>query len=212
MLRLYGYWRSSAAYRVRIALELKGLAYEPVPTDLRAGAQHDPAYRARNPQGLVPTLEDGDLLLHQSLAIIEYLDETRPDPPLLPKDPVGRARVRALAQAVACDIHPLNNLRVLKHLKGELGQDEAGVQRWYAHWIALGLGALERMVGATAGRFAFGDSPTLADCCLVPQVYNARRYHCDVEPHSTLRRVEAACLALDAFQRARPERQPDATP
>jgi maleylacetoacetate isomerase len=185
MLRLHGYWRSSAAYRVRIALELKGLAYEPVPTDLRAGAQHDPAYRAKNPQGLVPLLEDGDLLLQQSLAIIEYLDETRPDPPLLPAEPVGRVRVRALAQA--------------------------GVQRWYAHWIAVGLASLETMVATTAGRFAYGDTPTLADCCLVPQVYNARRYHCDVEPYPTLRRIEAACLALDAFERALPERQPDAT-
>jgi maleylacetoacetate isomerase len=211
MLRLYGYWRSSAAYRVRIALELKGLAFEPLPVDLRAGAHHDPAYLARNPQGLVPTLDDGGLLLHQSLAIIEYLDETHPTPPLLPADPVGRARVRALAQAVACEIHPLNNPRVLNHLRKGLGQDEAGVLRWYAHWIAEGLGALERMAEATAGRFACGDTPTMAECCLVPQLYNARRYDCDVEPYPTLRRIEAACLELDAFQRARPERQPDAT-
>jgi maleylacetoacetate isomerase len=206
-MRLYDYWRSSAAYRVRIALNLKGLTYEQVPVNLRQGNQRTLDYLARNVQGLVPTLEEGDLRLSQSLAIIEWLDETHPEPPLLPSTPLARAEVRSLAQLIACDIHPLNNLRVLQYLEHRFGLGERHRLAWYRHWIGEGFNALERRLGATAGRFSHGDAPTLADLCLVPQVYNARRYQVDLGAYPTIRRIDAACLELSAFQEARPERQ-----
>jgi maleylacetoacetate isomerase/maleylpyruvate isomerase len=213
-VKLYSYFRSSAAYRVRIALNLKGLAYETVPVHLtRAGGdQLAPAYRQLNPQALVPLLEDAGRLLTQSLAIIEYLEEVHPQPTLLPKDPVARARVRALALAVACDLHPLNNLRVLNYLTGPMGMSDHAKQTWYRHWIAEGLGALEASLGRDreTGRFCHGDAPGLADCCLVPQLANAHRFKCDVSPYPTLLRIEKNCQALEAFQRAAPEQQPDA--
>lgn len=211
-MRFYDYWRSSAAYRVRIALNLKGLDHEIRSVDLRAGDQREPAYRERNPQCLVPLIEDGELRLTQSLAIIEYLDETVPEPPLLPKAPAARAAARAVALAIACDIHPLNNLRVLQYLQHELGCDEAARLAWYRHWIAAGLGALEAELAGRGDRFCVGDAPTIADVCLVPQMYNARRYQCDIEPYPTLRRIDEACRALEPFARADPQRHPDATP
>jgi maleylacetoacetate isomerase len=212
-MKLSTYFRSSAAWRVRIALGLKGLAWEPDFVHLLrdGGEQLRPAYRARNPTCLVPTLEtDGGGLIAQSLAIIEWLEETHPTPPLLPRDPLARARVRGFALTVACDIHPLNNLRVLRYLGQAMGHDQAARDTWYAHWIAEGLGALEAMLAAEAGPFCFGTVPTLADVCLVPQLGNARRMHCPVEPYPALLRAEAAALALPAFQAAAPDRQPDA--
>jgi maleylacetoacetate isomerase len=214
MLKLYGYWRSSAAYRVRIALELKGLTYESVPVHLvrDGGEQRKPAYRRVNPQGRVPALEHDGRVLTQSLAIIEYLDETWPEPALLPPTPAGRARVRALAQLVACDIHPLNNLRVLQYLEGKLGASEDGRSDWYRHWIMDGFEALESLLAGSGetGRYCHGDAPGLADVLLVPQVYNARRYRCDLAACPTITRIDQACSALPAFERARPERQSDA--
>jgi maleylacetoacetate isomerase len=213
-MRLYSYFRSSAAYRVRIALNLKGLPYETVPVHLTRGGgeQLAPAYRQLNPQALVPVLEDGGRVLTQSLAIIEYLEETHPQTPLLPKDPAGRARVRALALAVACDLHPLNNLRVLNYLTGPLGLGEDAKLAWYRHWIAEGLRALEASLAGdrATGRFCHGDAPGLADCCLVPQLANAHRVKCDVSPYPTLLRIEQSCQALEAFRRAAPGAQPDA--
>ncbi|MGH6943455.1 MAG: maleylacetoacetate isomerase [Geminicoccaceae bacterium] len=209
-MRLYDYWRSSAAYRVRIALNLKGLAYEQVAIDPRAGAQRRPDFLQLNPQGLVPYLEDDGKGFGQSLAIIEYLDERHPKPPLLPEDPEARAFARALALAVACDIHPLNNLRVLQYLEHTLGCDEAVRLAWYRHWVAAGLRALEAMLKGRAGEFCAGARPSVADICLVPQVYNARRYQCDLEPYPTVRRIDERCRELEPFARAAPERQPDA--
>ncbi len=213
-MKLYGFFRSSAAYRVRIALNLKGLDYETVPVHLTRGGgeQFAPAYREKNPQSLVPVLEDSGLALSQSLAIIEYLEETRPHPPLLPATPAARARVRALALAVACEIHPLNNTRVLTYLTGPLGLSSETRNTWYHHWIALGLQALEaRLAGEReTGKFCHGDAPGLADCCLVPQLANARRFKCDVAPYPTLLGIEANCQALEAFRRAAPDQQPDA--
>ncbi len=213
-IALHSYWRSSAAYRVRIALGLKGLDWRTAGVHLvrDGGEQHTAAYRRLNPQGLVPTLETEQHVLTQSLAIIEYLDECHPEPPLLPRGAAERARVRALAQIVACDIHPLNNLRVLKWLKDHLGADEGQRNQWYRHWIAEGFAALEALLGdnQAAGRYCHGDSPTLADLCLVPQVYNATRYECDLEPYPAIRRINAACMALEAFRGAAPEAQPDA--
>ena len=213
-MKLYTYFRSSAAYRVRIALNLKGLAWESVPVHLlRAGGeQRLPAYRALNPAGLVPTLDDGGQLLTQSLAIIEYLDEIQPEPALLPGSAAERARVRAIAQAIACDIHPLNNLRVLQYLQRELGASEAQKAVWYRHWIETGLGAVEALLASDGrtGRFCHGDTPTLADCCLVPQVFNALRFGCGLEAMPTIRRIVEACEALDAFRLAAPAAQPDA--
>lgn len=210
-LVLHGYYRSSAAFRVRIALALKGLAADQVFHHLRRGEQRLPDYLAINPQGLVPALAADGALLTQSLAIIEYLDETAAGPALLPADPLGRARVRALAQMVACDIHPIDNLRVLNYLQHELGQDEAAVARWYNHWIAAGFGAIEqRLAEPETGQFMHGDTPTLADICLVPQVFNAGRFALDLAPFPHIRRVYAAAMALPAFVQAAPAQQPDA--
>jgi maleylacetoacetate isomerase len=212
-MKLYGYFRSSAAFRVRIALNLKGLAYEQASIHLRKGEQRQPDYLALQPQGLVPVLEDDDEALVQSLAIIEYLDETHPEPPLLPGHPGDRARVRALAQAVACDIHPIDNLRVLRYLADPLGHDEKTIETWFNHWVKLGFDGIEPMLAkdGRAGEFCHGDTPTLADICLVPQVFNARRYPSfDMKPYPTIRRIFDNCMRLDAFDRARPEKQPDA--
>ncbi len=213
-MKLYDYYRSSAAYRVRIALNLKRVVPEERTfVHLRIGNQRAQDYLALNPQGLVPALvRDDGAVLAQSLAIVEYLDETHPDPPLLPGDAVARARVRAIAQYIACEIHPLNNLRVLHYLTGTLGVSEAQKNGWYRYWVDVGLEALEtqlRRESATA-RFCHGDAPTLADVCLVPQLSNARRFHVDLAPYPTLTRIEATCLALAAFADAAPERQPDA--
>lgn len=212
--RLYTYWRSTAAYRVRMALNLKGIEYEAVPVDLvrDGGEQHKDAYLALNPQGLVPALEIDGEVVTQSTAIIEYLEETRPWPALLPARPVDRARVRALAGTVACDIHPLNNLRVLKYLSGPLSVTAEARQTWYAHWIARGFSALETTLAndADSGEFCHGDAPGLADIFLVGQMYNAHRFNCDVEPYPTLNRIVATCLALPEFDEARPEKQADA--
>lgn len=212
-MKLYGYFRSSAAYRVRIALNLKGLSYDAVPIHLTkdGGEQHRGAFRALNPQALVPVLEDGGHVLTQSLAILEYLEEIHPEPPLLPADAAGRARVRALALQVACEIHPLNNLRVLQYLKQELNLDEGARERWYRHWIATGFAAFEASLSAAGtGRFCHGDAPGLADVCLIPQLFNARRFACDLAAYPRMLGVEAACAALPAFAAAHPARQPDA--
>jgi maleylacetoacetate isomerase/maleylpyruvate isomerase len=215
-MRLHGYWRSSAAWRVRIALNLKQLEWESAPVHLvrDGGEQRMSAFRALNPQGLVPALEIDGRVLTQSLAIIEYLDETRPTPPLLPAEPAGRARVRSLAQLVASDVHPLNNLRVLQYLQHTLDVDGPRRDAWYRHWVIEGLQALETRLAREpdTGRFCHGDAPGLADCCLVPQLYNARRFHCELDAFPTLLRIEAACGELEAFRAAAADRQPDATP
>ncbi len=210
-MKLYTYFRSSAAFRVRCALNLKGLAYEPEIVWLLTEEQKSDAYAALNPQQLVPTLVDDGHVLNQSMAIIEYLDETRPGPKLLPADPLGRARVRALSQLIACEIHPVNNLRILKYLKKALGHDQPTVDAWYRHWIAEGLAAFEReLARAPAGRYCHGDTPTMADCCLVPQVFNAKRFECPLEAYPTTMRVFDALMALPAFDAAQPSKQPDA--
>jgi maleylacetoacetate isomerase len=206
MVRLFDYFRSSASYRVRIALGLKGIAHERAAVNLLDGAQGDEAYRALNPQGLVPALEIDGRRLTQSLAIIDYLDETRPEPPLLPADPGDRAHVRAMALVIACDIHPLGNLRVLKYLSGPLGQPQEARDAWYRHWVGEGLAALEELARPDAGRFLFGDAPGLADICLVPQMFNARRFEIDLGAFPTLVRADAAAAALDAFAAAHPDR------
>jgi maleylacetoacetate isomerase len=211
MLKLYSYFRSSAAYRVRIALNLKGLSYEILPIHLtkEGGEQRRPEYRSINPQMRVPALAvSGGEVLTQSLAIIEYLDETHPEPPLLPTDPVLRAKIRSIAQAIACDIHPLNNLVVLQYLKRTLKQEQATIDSWYAHWIASGFEAIEAMIAP--GPYAFGAKVTVADVCLVPQVANARRYKLPLEKFPRIVAVDAACQKLAAFEQARPENQPDA--
>jgi maleylacetoacetate isomerase len=214
MLKLHTYFRSSAAFRVRIALNLKALEYTAVPVHLLRGGgqQHEPAYVELNPTALLPTLEDGALTVAQSLAIIEYLDETHRAPPLLPADAPGRARVRALALSIACDIHPLNNLRVLRYLKATLDIDEQRRDEWYRHWVTIGFTALERMLaaGSATGPYCHGAAPTMADCCLVPQVFNAKRMHCALDDYPVLMRIHDNCMALDAFRRATPELQPDA--
>ena len=213
-MKLYSFFRSSAAYRVRIALNLKGLPYEYASVHLSRGGgeQLRPEFRQVNPQALVPVLQDGAQTLNQSLAIIEYLDELYPAPALLPKTPAERARVRALSQTIACEIHPLNNTRVLNYLTGVVGTSEDAKNAWYRHWVAEGFKALEaRLAGNPAtGRFCHGDLPGMADCCLVPQMFNARRFKCDLAPFPTLVSIDASCQALEAFQRAAPERQPDA--
>ena len=212
-MKLYTYFRSSAAFRVRIALNLKGLAYEPVFVHLAKGEHRQPDYAAVNPQALVPTLElDDGTRLNQSLAIIEYLETLRPQPALLPPDALERARVRALALLVACEIHPLNNLRVLQHLKRGLGQSEEQIKAWYQHWVADGLAKFEAELGKgrPRGRFCHGDVPSLADCCLVPQIFNARRYDCDLARYPETMAAFEACMQLPAFDRAQPAKQPDA--
>lgn len=211
-MKLYTYFRSSAAYRVRIALHLKGIAYESLPVDLRPGAHRQADYLAVNPQGLIPALEDGGAVVSQSLAVIEYLEETHPQPPLLPGPALDRARVRSMALAIACDIHPLNNLRVLNHLRSQLGQDEAAVDTWYRHWIGEGFRGLEEQARQASGdgRHMFGTAVTLADVCLVPQVFNARRFKCNMEPFPTLRAICGHLETLPAFIRAAPDVQPDA--
>lgn len=214
MSTLYSYFRSSAAYRVRIALNLKGLDYETVPVHLvrDGGEQLKPAYRALNVNALVPTFVDGDVNIHQSLAIIEYLEDVHPTPALLPSDPVARAQVRALALDIAADIHPIDNLRVLRFLKHEMGVTEEQKNAWYVHWIVEGFKALEARLAAqtSPGRFVFGDTPTLADCCLIPQIYNASRFKVDMTPFPRIAAIDAHCQTLDAFRRAAPEAQPDA--
>ena len=204
---LYDYFRSSASYRVRIALNLKGIDYRQRQISLVEGAQQDPAYRALNPQGFVPMLEIDGHRLTQSLSIIVYLDQTRRDPPLMPGDATDAAHVRSLALAIACDIHPLNNLRVLKYLQGTFGVDDASKDLWYRHWIEEGLAALEELAKPRAGAFLFGDSPTIADVCLVPQLYNARRFSVPLTSYPTLRRADETASAHAAFAAAHPDRQ-----
>ncbi len=208
---LHTYFRSSAAYRVRIGLNLKGLAYEPRFFHLGRGEHGRADNRAVNPQGFVPTLIDGGRPLVQSLAILEYLEETHPQPPLLPDNPADRARVRAMAQIVSADIHPLNNLRVLNYLRSRLDQDESGVLAWTQTWIRAGFQALETLLatGDRSGGFCFGDGPGLADCCLVPQVASARRFKVAVEDYPTIAAIDAACLAMQEFADAAPQNQPD---
>ena len=210
-MKLYSYFRSSAAYRVRIALNLKGIAYETSSVHLIKDGGHNkrPEFRAVNPQMRVPVLvtSDGSVLI-QSLAIIEYLDETHPEPALLPKDALARAKVRALAGLIACDIHPLNNTSPLRYLKHELHQEQSAIDAWYQHWIMIGFEALEALLGP--GPYAWGDKVTLADVCLVPQVANARRLKVPLDSFPKIVSIDAACLALPAFDRARPENQPDA--
>lgn len=213
-LKLYGYWRSSAAYRVRIGLNLKGLPYEQAPVHLvrDGGEQHGPDYVVTNPQKLVPVLVHGERKIRQSMAILEYLEELWPEPPLLPVTPRDRARTRALAQLVACDIHPLNNLRVLQYLEREWNAPQSERDAWVRHWIVEGFTALEAMLIEDLGRgeFCEGDTPSIADCCLIPQVYNARRFGVDLAPFPNILQIEASCLARPEFDAARPEVQPDA--
>jgi maleylacetoacetate isomerase/maleylpyruvate isomerase len=211
-VKLYTYFRSSASFRVRIALNLKGIGYEASSVHLPKGEHRAAAYSKVNPQALTPTLEldDGEQLA-QSLAIIEYLDEVHPQPPLLPKDAKGRARVRSLSLLISCEIHPLNNLRTLQYLKRALGQSEDQVNAWYRHWVADGLAKFEADLGrGGTGKFCHGDSPTMADCCLVPQIFNAKRYQCDLAPYPVTMRIFDACMKLEAFDRAQPSKQPDA--
>ena len=211
-MKLYTFFRSSASFRVRIALNVKGIPYEAVGVSLAKAEHLQDAYKRVNAQALVPTLEDGGRLLGQSLAIIEYLDEVHGGPRLLPADPVDRHYVRAFSQIIACEIHPLNNLRTLKHIKKAYGLDDAGVNAWYRHWIAEGFAMMETFLGRERrhGRYCFRDQPTMADCCLVPQVFNAQRYECDLKPYPTVMRLHEDCMKLDGFVRAQPSQQPDA--
>lgn len=212
MMKVYGYFRSSAAYRLRIALNLKGLAPEQAFVHLRKKEQTTPNYRRLNPLGLVPVLEDNGQVFTQSLAIIEYLEETHPEPPLLPAAPPDRAFVRSMALTIACDIHPINNLRVLTYLQQELRVDDESRNRWYAHWIAKGLEALETMLDKDprVATYCYGETPTMADICLVPQIVNAERMNCPLDAYPTLRRLAANARALPAFVAAEPGLQPDA--
>jgi maleylacetoacetate isomerase len=210
-MKLYGYFRSSAAFRVRIALNLKGLDYDSGFIHLRRGDQRQPGFLDVNPQGLVPALEIDGQVLTQSMPIVEYLDERHPEPPLLPGDAAGRARVRALAAIVACDIHPINNLRVLRYLQRPLGHDQAAIETWYNHWIDSGFAAFERLLvgDSRTGTFCHGEAAGLADIALIPQVVNAGRYNLDLTPYPTIVRIYESCMKLDAFAAALPERQPD---
>ena len=211
-MKLYNYFRSSAAFRVRIALNLKGLNYDYVSKALTRNEQRAADYLAVNPQGLIPALEVDGTVISQSVAIIEYLNELHPQPPLLPADPLARAQVRSMALAIACDTHPLNNLRVLNYLRQELAQNDDGVNTWYRHWVSEGFRGLELQVEkhSSARRYCFGDSLSLADVCLAPQMYNARRFKCDLTPFPTLVAISAHLESLPAFDTARPEAQPDA--
>ena len=209
-MELYNYYRSSASFRVRIALALKGLDYTYRPVHLAKNEQFNESYAAVSAARLVPLLTDGEHTLTQSMAICEYLEETHPEPPLLPPDAAGRARVRALALDIACEIHPLNNLRVLRYLVRELKVSEDDKNRWYRHWVETGLEVVERQLAARPGRFCHGDAPTLADVCLVPQIFNARRFDCRLDHVPQVMRVFDACMALPAFENSRPERCPDA--
>ena len=210
-MKLYNYFRSSASFRVRIALHLKGLAYDYLPVHLARGEQKKPAFAAVTAEGLVPVLElDDDRRLTQSMAIIEYLDETHREPALLPGDALARARVRALAQMVACEIHPLNNLRVLKYLVNDLKASEEAKNAWYRHWVRLGLQSFEAHLAEQPGTYCHGDTPTLADCCLVPQIFNARRFDCDLSGLPRTLAAFDACMQLPAFQQAQPSACPDA--
>jgi maleylacetoacetate isomerase len=207
-MRLYTYFRSSAAYRVRIALNLKGVPYESLPINLLKGEQREEVYKQVNPQGRVPCLDTGQATIFQSPAILEYLDEVYPEPPLLPMGALNRAKVRAVAAIIACDIHPLNNSGTLGYLKNRLGHDQAAADEWYAHWVRDGFDAIERMI--EPGPYAFGARLTLADLYLVPQVFNARRFHIPLDAYPKITAVDAACAAHPAFQKAAPENQPDA--
>ncbi|MCW3154164.1 maleylacetoacetate isomerase [Achromobacter spanius] len=212
-MQLHSFFNSSTSYRVRIALALKGLPYEVLPVNLRKQEQRAPEYVAKNPSAGVPLLIDGDVQLSQSLAIIDYLDATHPKPRLIPADTLARARVLELSNAIACDIHPVNNMRVLRYLQDVLGASDAQKNTWYQHWVNEGLGAVEEMlVRHGHGAYCFGDAPTLADCCLVPQVANAQRMGCDLSAFPRILSVHAHCNAQPAFQQAAPARQPDATP
>ena len=209
---LYSYWRSSSSYRVRIALNLKGIDYEQAPVHLvrNGGEQNHPAYREINPLGLVPALVHDGQVVVQSLAICEYLEETFPMPPLLPPDKWGRARIRSIAQSIASEIQPMNNLGVMQYLKKEMGQTEEAVRKWYDHWVDRGFSAIETWLGSQdTGRFCHGDAPGLADCFLVPQVYNAERFNCDLEPYPQIMRITSLCRELPGFRAAAPENQPD---
>lgn len=213
MMKLYSYFRSSAAYRVRIALNLKELPYEYEPIHLLrdGGEQHRTEYLELNPQGLVPTLVDGPVVLSQSLAIIEYLDEAYPrSPALFPASVQQRAAARELALLLACDVHPLNNLRVLRYLSRNLAIEQEQINQWYVHWIQTGFKAFEQILTRTAGQFCLADEPTIADCCLIPQIYNAQRFEMDLSPYKNILRVHENCEALPAFVQARPDQQPDA--
>lgn len=211
-MKLHNYFRSSASFRVRIALALKGLDYEYVPVHLVKGEQLQAPFAQLSPERLVPVLQDGDQTLSQSLAIIEYLDETHPEPPLLPADPPGRARVRALALDIACEIHPLNNLRVLRYLVRQLGVSDEAKNGWYRHWVETGLEAVERQLAGhpATGRYCHGDTPTLADCVLVPQIFNAQRFDCRLDHVPTVMKVFEHCMQHPAFVAAQPSRCPDA--
>ncbi len=213
-MKLYTFFRSSASFRVRIALNLKNIPYDQAPIHLRRGGgeQLMAAYKAINPQALVPALEDNGSILTQSLAIIEYLEEKYPQPPILPTDPGDKALVRSMAMVIACEVHPIQNLRVLNYVKATYNQTDAQVNQWAQHWIDLGLAALEQIIGAQSkrGKFCFGDSPTLADICLIPQLGNARRYGCDLAKYPAILEIEKNCMVIPAFANAAPEKQPDA--
>lgn len=208
-MKLYTYYRSSSSFRVRIALNWKGIAYQPAFVHLAKGEQNEAGHLARNPQGLVPVLDDGGTVVAQSVAIIEYLEEKFPAKPLLPKDPAGRAQVRSLVNLIACDIQPLNNLKVLKYLAGPLKQPKAAVDDWYRHWIALNFAALEEKVARLGQGYCFGGGVTMADCFFIPQIWNARRFDTDLSPFPLLLKVEEALYQLPAFEKAKPENQPD---
>jgi maleylacetoacetate isomerase len=211
-MKLYTFFRSSASFRVRIALNYKGLEYEPALVSLPKGEHLDAKYTSVNSQGLVPALDDEGHILTQSLAIMEYLDEVHPGPKLLPSDPLERAYVRAFSQIIACEIHPLNNTRTLKHIRAAYKLDEEGINAWYRHWIADGFRMMESFLtdNRKSGKYCFRDQVTMADCCLVPQVFNAQRYHCDLTPYPTVMRIHENCMQLDAFIRAEPSNQPEA--
>jgi maleylpyruvate isomerase len=209
-LILHAYWRSGTSYRTRMALNLKGLDYQTVAVNLRAGDQHSPLFKALNPQGLVPALETGEAILTQSPAILEWLEEQYPQPPLLPSDLIDRATVRAMAAVICCDIHPLNNLRVLKQITSQFGADDAAKDVWTHRWIHTGFEALELMISQHGRDFCFGDSPTLADCCLAPQIYSAERFGVDLSPYPRIRSVAGAMAGVPAIAAAHPDVQPEA--